>query len=188
MKKVFLLLAIISGSLLLNSCGGNDDDGGLSNTLEIGDDSIYINSGFAIDNEKLYGDGESYSIDLLFLDNDEYTYEDLFESDDLPTDVNGFGLFGYSDIENRLSPGNYEFNNSASEFTFEEPILIVNGEFIDIDSGTFEVVSSSTGSYELNFEGIDEDGNEVYFEFDGDVNYFLRNEIEASAKFQFSKR
>lgn len=164
-KTLFLFLGI---SLLLTNCKKDDDGQINSNFLEIGNTRVGIVDVEADDyGINLSANEVSYNIDLIFYN----TGPSEVETDDSVA----LYIEANSSIENRLAVGVYEFSNSLDDLTFSDAYLIYRDFDVDIQRGTLEVLSSSIDSYEVIFEGVDVDGNDVVLEFGGSVDYFQVN-------------
>ena len=167
MKKVFLLLFTLSTMLFVN-CSGGDDEQQSSGYLEVGSLQTNILDGVAQDYGQDFGDGFSFNIDLTFLN---YTFDELESSSSVPNDVLGIYFEAYSPVRNRLAPGVYDFIFTGEEYTFSSAYILYANEDVEIVSGTLEVFESDFDYYEVFFEGVDIDGNSIYFEYTDTVFY-----------------
>lgn len=163
MKKTILLLLVVS-STFFTSCVSDDSSNSFESNsfLEIGNYGTDILDGLAENYGEDFGDGESYNIDLTFYN---YTFDELDNFSSAPNDLVGIYFEEYSPTANRLAHGIYDYTFTRESYSFSNAFIIYANEDVQIVSGTLEVYNSDYDYYDVVFEGVDIDGNDIYFEY-----------------------
>jgi hypothetical protein len=175
MKKIILLFSALA--LTITSCDKDDNDDKITNSfIKISGNEKPITSGLAVDYglfNSLYDGGDVYNIDLSFY-TEQLTYNlitDKFEGKGLEIYFEAF-----SSVATKLATGVYVYTQTSnSPFTFDDVSITEfadgNENTIEINSVTITITKSEKDYYELTFQGLDSEDNEISGKFKGKVNY-----------------
>ncbi len=178
-KKWTLLLALLITPFFFAACSDDDDDNnnGMSNHFSYDGDTYSLAGGIMINYGQLWDD-EAYNMDL-FLHSDGLEFDPTVPR--FTGTGDGVGIDFFSPEEDELVPGTYTFDpdDTAEPFTFGSMTDMVldfdasteEGTILDIVGGTVEV-SRSGSNYQISFDLVAEDGNEVTGYFSGSFTWF----------------
>lgn len=173
MKNISKLFFLVVISSFMLSCSSDDDATPIiekQNSLKVGDMETELLSGFLQTDEP---QNDVYAYGVILYDT-EVNYVDGQPVPENNTS-NGIALEIYSDHPQMPAVGDYVYDDTAiaeaNVLGNANLILGLNYEdqsanIVEIEYGILKVLKNGT-TYELSFEGIDEEDNEVSFYYKG---------------------